>query len=189
VVFSLQLEVQPAVDVADVGGLELVRLRPDPPDPSLEQAAEQHLRRQLFDALLDRYPVDLPEEMADHEFTRICRGFEAEVGTPPDEATRQQLEEIAARRCRLAVLLTEIGNVHDIRVTRAEIESLIEQEAAVDPDHRSEIVDYYMDHPTALAELQSPLFEERVVGFLMSRCKVTERVVPAEELRSTLDLP
>lgn len=185
VIFALQLESRRSVDVTDVGGFELVRLRPDPPDAGLEAAAEQDLRRQLFDALLDCYPIEPPQEMAANEFTRICEGFEAEVGTAPDPATRQQLEDIAARRCRLALLLTEIGNVHNVRVTRAEVDALIEHEAAMDPDHRSEIIDYYLDHPTALAELQSPAFEDRVVSFLLSRCAVSERTVPAGELQKT----
>ncbi len=187
VIFALQLENRQAIDVSDVGGFDLVHLRPDPADPSLAAAADQDLRRQLFDALLGRYAVELPEEMTAHELKRITRGFEAEVGTPPDPETRRQLEEIAARRCRLAVLLTEIGNVHDIRVSRTEIDGLIEQEAATDPEHRGEIIDYYLDHPTALAELQSPVFEERVVSFLLSRCDVTERTVPAAELRGKLN--
>ena len=188
VIFTLELENRQSIDVSDIGGFELVRLRPDPVEQSLTAAAEQDLRRQLFDALLDRYTVHLPEEMATEEFRRICEGFEAEVGTAPDPETRRQLEDIAARRCRLAVLLTEIGNVHDVRVSRAEIDALIEREAAMDPDHRAEIIDYYLDHPTALAELQSPVFEDRVVSFVLSRCKVTDRVVPAETLREMLSL-
>jgi trigger factor len=121
--------------------------------------------------------------MVDDEYERIFRNFEAEVGETVDAELDIRLHGIAERRIRLAILLTEIGQVHGIRTSRAEIEALVEREAERHPEHQAEIIDYYLDHPTALAELQAPLFEESVVAFLLERNDIEEVDASKEELR------
>jgi len=43
-------------------------------------------------------------------------------------------------------------------------------------------VELYRKNPQALASLRAPLFEEKVVDFLVELATVTERTVPREEL-------
>jgi FKBP-type peptidyl-prolyl cis-trans isomerase (trigger factor) len=187
VTFTLQLEQAPKLDLGEIGGYRLQRLHAEPPDPELDEEAELLLRRQLFDALIERYAFDVPRDMIDNEYDRIIRGFEDEVGESVDEDLAAELRDIAERRIRLALLFTEIGNAHGVGVPREEVEALVEQEAALDPEHQAEVIDYYLDHPTALAELQSPLFEDRVVAFLLERSEVEDVKMGAEELRQRLE--
>lgn len=187
--FTLSLEVAPEVSLGELGGLELERLHPSDGDPELEALAEADLRRRLFDALMARYDFPVPRDMVASELKRICQGFEAEVGEAVDDEVRQELEPIAERRIRLAVLLTEIGRAHDIRVPRQEVEALVEAQAERDPEHHAEVIDYYLDHPTALAELQSPAFEDRVVAFLLERSRISDVELPPDELRAVLEAP
>jgi len=187
VTFTLQLDLAPEFTLGEVGGYRLQRLHADPPDAELDQEAEMLLRRQLFDALIERYEFDVPRDMVDNEYARIVHGFEAEVGEAVDQALAEEFRSIAERRTRLAILFTEIGNAHGVRVPREEVEALVEQAAALDPEHHNEVIDYYLDHPTALAELQSPLFEDRVVAFLLERSEVEDVTVSAGELRQRLE--
>jgi len=187
VTFSLQLELAPALDLGEMGGYRLQRLHADPPDAELDEEAEMLLRRQLFDALIEGYAFDVPPDMVDNEYARILHGFEDEVGEAVDEGLAAELRSIAERRIRLAILFTEIGNAHGVGVPREEVEDLVEQEAAHDPEHQAEVIDYYLDHPTALAELQSPLFEDRVVAFLLARSEIEDVTVSAGELRQRVE--
>lgn len=187
--FSILLEVFPQIEIMPFTGIRLKRLRPPPGDPSLADLSATCLRRQLFDALMECHTFAVPDDMVESEYRRIAAGFEAEVGDAVDTELEPKLRGIAERRIRLALLLTEIGRVHDIHVPRVEVEALVERVAERDPAHEAEIIDYYLDHPTALAELQSPLFEERVVRFLLAKCEIEEVDVSADELRGAMEEP
>ncbi|MDA0707108.1 MAG: trigger factor [Proteobacteria bacterium] len=183
VTFTLLLEVMPRVELGELRNFSLRRFRVPEDNPELAGLAREHLRRQLFDALIDTHDFPIPRDMAEGEYGRISRGFEANVGEKVDAELEAELRRIAERRIRLAILLTEIGRAHRISVPRSEVEALVEAQTERDPEHQSEIIDYYLDNPTALAELQSPLFEERVVEFLLAQSEVTVVELSAEELR------
>jgi len=187
VTFTLSLEVMPRVELGDLGEISLRRFQVPEDDPQLAKFSRELLRRQLFDALIATYDFPIPNDMSDSEYGRIARGFEAKVGEKIDDELETELRRIAERRVRLAILLTEIGCAHRISVSRSEVEALVEAQAGRDPKHQSEIIDYYLDHPTALAELQSPLFEERVVDFLLARSEISVVELSAEELRYKME--
>ncbi|MEQ8515556.1 MAG: hypothetical protein RIC38_08130 [Chromatocurvus sp.] len=148
--------------------------------------AEEYVRRQLFDALTEEYVFPVPADMVDSEHARVIAGYRDAVGEEPDPETGYELGAIAERRIRLALLFAEIARCHEIEVPRSEVEQLVERVADMDPEHRDEIIDYYLDHPTAMAELQSPLLEDRVVGFILERCSITDETVDAQRLRTAV---
>lgn len=185
--FTLLLEVAPSFELGPLENFQLRRLVPSADQDSLDEQARSHLRRQLFDVLMARYDFPVPKDMVEHEHERIKHGFEAEVGEPVDPEMDRELVNIAERRIRLAILLTEIGRVHNIIIPPEEVEALVERQAQRDPAHQAELIDYYLDHPTALAELQSPLFEDRVVEFLLDRSEIEEINVTPEEFHRLLE--
>ena len=187
VTFNLLLEVMPQVVLGPLDGFQLRHLRVTNEHPALIEQGNEHLRRQLFDKLMTLHGFPVPQDMVENEYARIGRGFEAEVGQVVDAEVEQELRRIAARRVRLAILLTEIGRTHDISVPRSEVEALVQRQAERDPEHQAEIIDYYLDHPTALAELQSPLFEKRVVEFLLSRSEIEVVDLSAEEFQLAME--
>lgn len=185
--FTLLLEVAPSVELGNLNDIELRRLRPPVADPQLEAQADSLLRRRLFDALTERYTFPVPGDMVDNEYARIAQGFEAQVGETIDADLAEKLRAIAERRIRLAILFTEIGAAHGIDVPRSEVEALVRHEAERDPEHQAAIIDYYLDHPTALAELQSPVFEDRVVAFLLERSRIEDVAVTRDELLAAVE--
>lgn len=185
--FSLLLDVAPTIELGSPGGYKLQHLVPPANEPQLIQQAEAHLRRQLFDQLMEEYDFAIPQDMVENEHDRIKRGFEAEVADTVDAELDETFRQIAERRIRLAILLTEIGRVHEISLSSAEVEALVERQVEEDPEHRAELIDYYLDHPSAMAELQSPLFEDRVVQFLLARSEIEAVRVTTEEFLATVE--
>lgn len=181
----LTLEVAPEVALGSLDGLQVCRLNAR--EPGLEAHTWADVKRQLFDQLIARYDFPVPEAMVAAEYERIAAGFESEVGETIDAELRAELVAIAERRIRLAILLAEIGRVHGIGISREEIEALIAREG--EGGYEDDIVRYYLDNPTALAELQSRVFEDRVVEFLLERTEVEERTVSAEELMAAMGTP
>ena len=50
------------------------------------------------------------------------------------------------------------------------------------PGREQELWDYYRNNPDALASLRAPIFEEKVVDFMLELAKVTDKPVSREEL-------
>jgi len=184
--FWLTLELTPEIDPGDLADLRVHRLAVRDGDADSAAMARAYLQRQLFDALTAHYRFPVPQTMVDNEYARICAGYREAVDEAPDEATQQELAAIAERRVRLALLFAELANRYQLAVSRAEVEQLVEGLGQQDPEHQEEIIDYYLDHPTALAELQSPLLEQRVVEFILERCTMTVETVDAQELQQRM---
>ncbi|MFN2287858.1 MAG: trigger factor [Chromatocurvus sp.] len=181
--FVLAVDVTPEIQIKDIKGTPIQRLKAGDGDKESAKLTQEHVRRQLFDALIQQCEFAVPQEWVVAEHARVLAGYRDAVGEDPDPATDRELAAISERRIRLALLFSEIARSNNIEVPRAEVEQLVEQVADRDPEHQDEIIDYYLDHPSAIAELQSPLLEERVVAFLLERCNITEEVVNTDQLR------
>lgn len=187
VTFTLFLEVMPRVVLTSIDGFRLQRLRVPNADSALIEQANDYLHRQLFDKLLAGHDFSVPQDLVENEYKEIRHGCEMQIGEAVDEKLDLELRLLAERRIRLAILLTEIGRRHGIHVQRREVEALIDRQIEREPDHEAEIINYYLDHPTTLAELQAPIFEERVVKFLLDRCEIEVVEVNEEQFQKTLE--
>lgn len=110
-----------------------------------------------------------------------------EAGPDADEAKlseedRAEYRTIAERRVRLGLLLSEVGRQNNIQVTDQEVSQAIQQQAARFPGQERFVFDYYQQNPQALAQVRAPLFEDKVVDFVVEMAKVTDKTVSAEEL-------
>ena len=114
----------------------------------------------------------------DHE-----HGAQAAGENGKDEAAaRGECQELAERRVRLGLLLGEVGNRNNITVTPEELGKAVRAEAMRYPGDEKEVVEYYRKTPEAMAGLQAPLFEDKVVDFILEMADVSERTASPEEL-------
>jgi trigger factor len=150
------------------------------------------LKRQLLDALADAYQFDVPQGMVDIEFDAIWKQIEEERKhghvDPEDEGKSEdelkaEYREIAERRVRLGLLLSEVGRQNGIEVTQDELNRAVMMEAQNHPGHERKVVEFYQNSPEALANLRAPLFEDKVVDFILDLAKVSERSVSPAELQ------
>ena len=99
-----------------------------------------------------------------------------------DEKTRGEYRRIAERRVRLGLVLAEIGERNKIAVTDEEITRAIVERARQVPGREQEVWEFYQKNPGALASVRAPLFEEKVVDFLLELATVSDKQVSREEL-------
>ncbi|MSO88650.1 MAG: trigger factor [Rhodospirillaceae bacterium] len=161
-------------------------------DREYTNLARARLKRQLLDGLVGANEFDVPPGMVDMEFEAIWKNVEAErergaldpadAGKSDDEL-RAEYRTIAARRVRLGLLLSEVGRLNNIRVSPEEVNRAMTEEARRFPGQERQVVEYYRKNPEALANLRAPLFEDKVVDFILELAKPTERVVGTEELK------
>jgi trigger factor len=154
-------------------------------------ASRQRVKRQLLDKLDEMHKFALPPTLAEDEFKNVWSAVEGDLNaqgrTFADEGTteekaREEYRAIADRRVRLGLVLAEIGEKNSITVTEEEISRAIVDRARQVPGHEQQVWDYYRKNPQAVATLRAPIFEDKVVEFLIELAKVTEKQVSREEL-------
>jgi trigger factor len=154
-------------------------------------ATRLRLKRALLDALDERHRFELPPSLVQREFENVWQGLrgelEAEGKTFADEGTteeaaRAEYAGIAERRVRLGLVLAEIGERNDIKVTDDEMARAIFERARQFPKQERQVWEYYRKNPNAAAALRAPIYEEKVVDFLLELVNVTEREVAVQEL-------
>jgi len=99
-----------------------------------------------------------------------------------EEAARDEYRTIADRRVRLGLVLSEIGEKNKISVTDDEVSRAVIERARQAPGREKEVWDYYRKNATALAQLRAPIFEDKVVDFILELATVTDKKVSREEL-------
>lgn len=153
--------------------------------------SRMRVKRQLLDQLDERHQFELPPTMVEREFESIWREVNADLkqsgksfadeGTTEEKA-RDDYRRIAERRVRLGLVLSEIGERNKIEVTDDEAQRALQAQLRQYPGQEKALLDYYRQNPNALASLRAPVFEEKVVDYLLELVKVTDKPVSREDL-------
>jgi trigger factor len=154
-------------------------------------ASRQKLKRALLDRLDERHKFDPPPSLVEQEFDNVWKAvlgdLQAQGRSFADEGTTEEKAKaeyggIAERRVRLGLVLAEIGERNAIKVTDEEMNRALVERARQFPGREQEVWNYFRNNPGALAGLRAPIFEEKVVDFLIELADVTEKKVSREEL-------
>jgi FKBP-type peptidyl-prolyl cis-trans isomerase (trigger factor) len=154
-------------------------------------ASRRRVKRELLDALDERHAFDLPQSLVDQEFEIVWRQITqdlevrgktfADDGTTEEKA-KDEYRKIAERRVRLGLVLAEIGEKAQIKVTDEEVSRAVVERARQFPGQEQQVWDYYRKNAQALASLRAPIFEEKVVDYILELAEVTEKTVSKDEL-------
>jgi trigger factor len=104
-----------------------------------------------------------------------------------EEAVKAEYRRLAERRVRLGLLLAEVGRNNNITVTQDEMNQAITREARRHPGYERQVLDFYRQNPEAVANLRAPIFEDKVIDFIVELAKVEERKITPQELLSMPD--
>jgi trigger factor len=157
------------------------------------QATRAILKRRLMDALDARVGFELPPTLVDVEARQIAHqlwheenpdhhGHEHEAIEPTDEHKR-----LAERRVRLGLLLAELGNKHDINVSEPEMQRAVIGQARQYPGQEREFLEFVKKNSQALQQIRAPLFEDKVVDFILELAQVTEKPVSKDQLQKAVE--
>jgi trigger factor len=199
---SLAVAETPAIDdeLAKAMGLEsLEELRSKVREQiarEYEQMTRQQLKRALLDALTAKAAFAVPEALVNAEFEAIWRQVEAEKAAgsadPEDagkdeETLKAEYRAIADRRVRLGLLVAEIGRANQVTVTDQELQRAMINEALRYGPQAMQVVEFFRKNPQQMERFRGPLFEDKVVDFLLSQVKQDEVAVTPEELAAEVD--
>jgi trigger factor len=156
-----------------------------------EQMTRLKLKRSLLDALAERAQFEAPVSLVDAEFAEIWRQVEQEKAAgradPEDEAKdeetlKAEYKAIADRRVRLGLLVAEIGRVNAITVSEQDMQRAMFNEAMKYREQAMQVLEFFKKNPQALERFRGPIFEDKVVDFLLGKVTQEETSVTPEEL-------
>jgi trigger factor len=94
---------------------------------------------------------------------------------------------LAVRRVRLGLLLAEIGRKADVQVTDAEMTQAVMNQARQYPGQERQYFEFVQKNPQMQQQLRAPIFEDKVVDFIVAGATVTEKVVSKEDLQKAVE--
>ncbi|QXQ05461.1 trigger factor [Sphingosinicellaceae bacterium] len=161
----------------------------------LGQLTRTHMKRKLLDTLAAAHDFAVPESMVNAEFEQIWQQLEHEASHEEDQAAalegleseKPEYRRIAERRVRLGLLLSEIGQQGGVTVSPSEMNRLIAQEASRYPKERDQVIKYFQENAMAAAQLRAPLYEDKVVDYLIGKAEITERTVDRDTLTAEIE--
>lgn len=155
-------------------------------------------KRALFDQLDKLHSFDLPPRMVDAEFNQIWRQIEQDraqgQADPSDEGKsdddlRTEYRAIAERRVRLGLVLAAIGRLHKIEVSDQEVSQAIAAQARNFPGQERQVFEAYQRNPNLVASVRAPIYEEKVVDYMLELVSVTNETVSRDALFADDDAP
>jgi trigger factor len=157
------------------------------------QLSRQKAKRSLLDALDETHSFELPPKMMAAEFEAIWAQVQQdkEAGNEdPEDAGKSEDDlkaeytKIAERRVRLGLVLAEVGRINGVEVKDEEVGRAIQQEATRFPGQEKQVYEFFQKNPNAVASLRAPLYEEKVVDFMLQMANVTDVTVSRTELEN-----
>lgn len=162
----------------------------------LDQASRMKLKRELLDALEKAHDFELPPTLVEREFEAIWKQVTdglarenksfSDEGKTEDEA-KAEYRAIAERRVRLGLVVGEIGDKNKIEVTQDELRRALMEQARQFPGQEKNVYEYFEKTPGAIQELRAPIFEDKVIDFVLELVKPAEKKVSRQELFDSLE--
>jgi trigger factor len=153
--------------------------------------SRQKVKRVLLDELDAKHKFAPPPSLVEDEFNNVWKtiqdDLQARKRTFEDEGTteekaKEEYRGIAERRVRLGLVIAEIGEKNGIKVTDEELSRAVMERARQMPGQEQRVWEFYRNNPDALASLRAPIFEDKVIDYILELAKITDKTVSREEL-------
>lgn len=165
-------------------------------DADYSQLARMRLKRQLLDKLAEGHDFAVPQGMVDAEFDLIWKEVEEQRKAgqideddkaKSEDVLKAEYRKIAERRVRLGLLLAEVGKRNKIEVSREELGQAIVREAQRYPGQERKVIDYYQQNPEAMSQLRAPLYEDKVVDYILELAKPADKSLTPKDIAALAD--
>jgi trigger factor len=177
-----------------VGAENLAKLKEQVKDRikrDFAQVSRIKAKRSLLDALDEEMKFDTPPSLVEQEFDTVWKAVQndmtsrkttwADEDTTEEEA-RSEYRRISDRRVRLGLAIAELGEKNNIQVSEDELTRALVEQARQFPGQEQQVWDHFRKNPQAMAGIRAPLFEDKVIDFILELADVTDKPMGREEL-------
>jgi len=161
-----------------------------------ENVSRQKAKRDVFDKLADLGDFETPPSLQKEEYLSVCKAMNINSKSDDIKQTAENLDPesgmsekeksdanaIASRRVRLGLILSEIGRQNNIKVEEEDKKNAMMREVQKYPGREKEILDYFKNNPEAENQFAGPVFEDKIIDFILELANVVDKEVSVEEL-------
>ena len=151
------------------------------------------LKRELMDKLDKSVKFDLPSGLIEIEANQIAHQLWHEENPENKDHKHDKIiptdehNKIASRRVKLGLLLAELGSKNKLVVSEKETQDALIRKAQEYPGQEKAFVEYIQKNPEAREQLKAPIFEDKVIDFIIELSSVTEKKVSKDELKKAVE--
>jgi trigger factor len=158
---------------------------------SYEMYSKEKMKDELMDKLNDKVKFKLPEKLVDKEFDVIWKEIQhakehnklsEEDAKKSEKKLKEDYKEMAKKRVKLGLLLADISNKAEVKLTQQDIQNILTKEAMRFPGQEKQVFEFYTKNPKALESLKGPAYEEKIIDHALSKVKAKEKKVSKEKL-------
>lgn len=156
-------------------------------------AARAVLKRGLLDQLDAKVKFELPPSLVEAEAGQIAHQLWHEENPDVHDHNHDSIEAtdehktLAERRVRLGLLLAELGRAQKIEVTDSEMTQAVMNQARQYPGQERAFFEFVQQNPQMQQQLRAPIFEDKVVDFIIAGAKVSEKEVSKDDLQKAIE--
>lgn len=156
-------------------------------------AARAVVKRTLLDKLDELVSFDLPPSLVSAEAGQIAHQLwheenpEVEGHDHPEIEPTEEHNELAERRVRLGLLLAELGQKAEVEVSDAEMTQAIMNQARQYPGQERQFFEFVQQNAQMQQQLRAPLFEDKVVDYILELAEVADKDVSKEDLQAAVE--
>ncbi len=152
----------------------------------LENKIKSRLKEGVMDKLLASHEIDVPAALIENEAQALVSQMRQNLasqgmGQQDLKLDPAMFHDQADRRVKLGLIMSEIVKQHDLSVDPDKVKAMVESIAAP-YEHPEEVVKWYYADKRRLAEVESLVFEEQVVDWVMDQARVEEKTIEFNEL-------
>lgn len=156
-------------------------------------AARAVLKRALLDQLDDMVKFELPSKLVEAEAAQIAHQLWHEEHPDVHDHNHGAVDptdehkKLAERRVRLGLLLAEVGRKAEVTVTDAEMTQAVLAQARQYPGQERAFFEFVQKNAQMQQQLRAPIFEDKVVDFIVAGAVVTDKEVSKEDLQKAVE--
>jgi trigger factor len=153
-----------------------------------DRVSRARVKRALLDHLAETYRFSVPAGMVELEFDAIWKQIKEEIERSGNDTGKSEEEladeyrAIAERRVRLGLILSDVGQKNELKVEQHELNAAIMEQARRYPGQEQKVLEFFKGNPGAVEQLRAPIYEDKVVDFILQMAAVEDQVVSPEEL-------
>jgi trigger factor len=152
----------------------------------IEKRVDNKVKEQVMQALIAATPLSVPRALIDAELERLIQRARQDLqgrGIPADDMPLpgDLFEAQAQRRVTLGLILAEVVKANDLRAQPEQVRKQVEVYAE-SYEKPEQVVAWYYENPTQLAEVESLVLEQNVVSWALKQAQVEDKATPFDEL-------
>ena len=141
------------------------------------QALHSITKKEILDQIEKIHDLDLPKNLIDQEVELMTRNLKNE----DKEKHKLNNEKLAKSRIKLGLILNDLGEKNNLKVTDQEVQIEIQKQIKGMPGQEKMVIDYYQKNPSASQSLRGSLYEEKIIELIKSKIKLNQVEINTKE--------